>query len=359
MSDFTPSLSSRPGVPCWLAVPLLMLLGAGCALDIGRDRVGVPLDLEAAEELEPGRSDLGESLEKLGAPHRIERENEADRTHLWWVHRDAADVNLRFQLPVTLLGYRHNVFQYFQGEGQDNTIHLVFDDDGQLLDREIHVAPEYRESDATDFPGRLHLAVRGEHTLALQGDAGIDDHDELFHRGHLAGIDVGWQPVAPLVFGLGLSAQDFSGKSVETGPVPLEVHDLRLYAAHLQVRVQVPLEALSQITDMRVMREVLLEEDPRAFHGWLLYVEGGVGLVYNEDVPVDGPGGRIGDLFDDGIGQTGLAGAGIEFSAGGLSLRLGGTYRTLDELSGGNTALDDDATGLDLWSVSVGLGLNF
>ncbi len=338
---------------------LYLLLMGGCALDIARERVGTPLDIEAYEELKVGESDLGVSLEKLGAPHLIERENDDSETHLWWVHRDLADINFRFQFPVSVLGYRHNVFQYFQGDEQSNTFHLVFDDAGNLLSKEVQIAEDYLELDEEGVEGRFHISPRVEYSFLLDGDADIDDYDELFHRGPYFGLDIGYQPVAPLTLGLNVGYQQYQGRHLEDAQVPTQFHDLELYSAEISVRLQVPFEVFSNIFDYQELRRVLLTEDPALYDGWLLYVEGTVGVTFNEDVPVEIQNVRTGDFIDDGLVLSNTAGVGIEYSLKHMSFRLGGTLRTLDAFESGNSPLADDLEELNIWGVSASLSLKF
>ena len=342
-----------------LAASVLLSLLCGCALDVNRERVGTPLDLEAFETLEPGSSDLGDSLDALGAPHLIERENDDEETHLWWIHRDLADINLRLQLPLSFFGYRHNVFQYFQGDDQNNTIHLAFDDEGQLLQKELHLPEGFEALDSEPAPAVFHLSPRAEYSLLVEGDADFRDYDEIFDEGYLLGFDFGYQPVAPLVISLGLSYQEHEGQDVDVGPADVEFGDLRIWSAQVLVRLQIPFEVFGNLFNYAEVRRVLLAEDPSVYDGWLVYLEGGLGAAYNEDVSADFQGNRLGDFFDDGVGMTNVAGAGIEYSLQPVSFRLGGTFRSIDAFSDGDTVLADEAEGLGLWMVGASMSFKF
>ena len=342
---------------CAAGVVLLTL--CGCALDINRERIGMPLRHESFEDLEVGASDLGDSLDALGAPQRVERENDGDETHLWWVHRDVSDINIRFQLPLSFFGYRHNLFQYFQGDDQNNTMHLVFDDAGSLLQKELFIPEEYRREIKDPAPGRVLLTPRAEYAVFLEGDADLDDYRELFGNGYLLGFQVGYQPVAPLIISLGANYQLYEGQRVRTPSTVFEFDDLELFTAEVLVRLQIPFEVFAELFNYAEVRKILLAEDPADYDGWLVYIEAGLGAAFNQDVPVYVNGARQGDFFDDDIGMTETAGLGIEYSVENVSIRLGGTYRSMDAFGDGDTGLRDDAGAFGAWllgaSVSVKL----
>jgi len=331
---------------------------SGCSLDVGRERFGVPLDADALTDLEVGRSDLDGALTALGAPHLIERENDAREDHLWWFHRDESDISIRFQVPLSVFGYRHNIFQFFQGDEQTNKLHLVFDDDGMLRQKDLVVPDAFAASAAERAPGRVHVAPRFEQSFFLSGSADFADYADLFDPGYVLGLDISYQPVAPLVLGIGGTYQIHEGDSLRAGGASFAFDDLEIFAAELMIRLQIPFEVFGHLSDFDAVRRILLDDNPQSADGWLAFVEGGAGVAYNEDVVVGTAGGRS-NFFDSGVGLSNSATAGLEYSWAAISVRAGVGFRTVDALDEGNSGLDDRADSLRTWMGTLSVALKF
>ena len=315
----------------------------GCALDVRRDRFSVPLERDKFEQLEVGETDLDTALETLGAPDIVERENDADADHLWWLHKDAADISIRLQVPLSYFGYRHNVFQYFQGDDQTNKIHLTFDDAGQLTQKDMILAPGYESATGPEPPNRIHIAPRVEHSMFLSGSGDFADYDELFENGLLLGLDLNYQPVAPLVIGIGANYQTYEGEIIQNAGGNLRVRQSGLAHLGADDSSTDSFEVFGSLFDYAQVRRILLDEDPRSADGWIVFVEGGAGVTYNDDVLVT-RGGITTNFFDEGIGFSSSASAGIEYSMEHVSFRVGLDFRNADAFDSGNSGLPDDAS---------------
>ena len=330
-------------VRCQAALLIVVPSLFGCALDVRRDRVNIPLATDEYRSLEVGETSLAEALRKLGAPDVIERENDADHDHLWWLHKDAADVSIRLQVPLSYFGYRHNVFQYFQGDEQTNRIHLTFDDAGRLEQKDLMLAPGYPGASSPQPPSRVHVAARVEHSLMLFGSGDFADYEDLFDDGSLVGLDINYQPVAPLVLGVGASYQSYDGRTLETPAGIFAFDSLDMLTAELMIRLQIPFEVFGNLFDYKEVRDILLNEDPRGADGWLVFVEGGAGATYNDDVLVTRAGVTT-RFLDAGAGFSSSASAGIEYSMESVSLRFGLDFRGTAAFSPGDSGLPDEGT---------------
>ncbi len=332
------------------------MLFTSCALDVRRQRFGRRLPEKPYAELAVGETKLDEALDKLGAPDLIERENDDEEDHLWWLHKDAADINIRLQLPLSYFGYRHNVFQYFQGDAQTNKIHLIFDESGTLLQKDFILPEEYAGDIGPEPPDRWHFTPRFEYGLVLDGSADVADFDEIFERGGIIGFDVNYQPVAPLVLGFGGSYQHYSGDTIQFAGGTFSFDDLELLNAEALIRLQLPFEVFSSLFDYAEVRRILLDEDPRNADGWLVFLEGGAGVVYNNDVGVQGPG-PAANFFESGIGLSSVATIGVEYSWETVSVRAGFGVRSNDAFEEGDALIPDDAQALRVWTAVISVAL--
>lgn len=334
-------------------------LAVGCRLDVTRIRGGRPLDVETFEELRVGESTRDEALEKLGAPDR--ERWETDRARLFWDYTDDTNVNLRFQLPIALLGYRHNLFQYFQGQDQANDMELVFSERGQLLEKSLRLPEDYRAEDRAAW--RLHLAPRFEHSFLLAGSAGFEDYSEAFRNGYVAGADVGFQPVPPVIVSLGGTYQEYQGKgfAYEDGgqTLPGALGDLRIYGVEAKVRLQIPVGRLLDSDTVGELWKLMLDSDPSRHDGFIVFAEGGLGGAVNDNVEVAIDGVPRGRLYDNVWQLTSSGTAGIEYSMSRVSVRAGVTFRTMDAFDPGSSPVDSAADAFQAWLGTVSLSVKF
>ncbi|MBN1442267.1 MAG: hypothetical protein JXA90_06135 [Planctomycetes bacterium] len=348
-----------------LAALCLQAAASGCSLDVARVRSGEPLKLDRFEELEEGKTTKIEALEKLGAPDRVSWETDQER--LFWDRLDTYYASIRFQLPLSLYGYRHNLYQYFRGQDQYNTMELLFDEEGVLEQKSLRLPAAYRE-ERPESSWRWHIAPRFEHSFLLMGSGDFDDYRKIFRNGYAAGLDVGVQPVAPLIFSLGGAYQSYAGRpgtrsflDEDENIVPRRVSpdDLDLYTLEAKIRLQVPLRLFADAESFRDFWTILLDEAPETHDGWAVFVEAGVGATYNENVPVAIDGARRGNLFDSSIQLSSSGTTGIEYSARRISARLGIIFRAQDGFDEGSSPLEADAESFQSWGAFASVALKF
>jgi hypothetical protein len=104
---------------------------------------------------------------------------------------------------------------------------------------------------------------------------------------------------------------------------------------------------------------VVFERDPRSHDGWVLFVEGGLGLTHNEDVGVRVDGQSRGDFFDSSVQFSNSAASGIEYSAEHVSVRVFAAFRSVDGFDSGESRLPDDAGTFQTWLVGAAVALKF
>ena len=320
---------------------LCFVLATGCRLDFTRSQTGVPLRFSEYEELVEGKTRRPEALEKLGAPDKVKWEN--GKSRLTWTHDDSTHLQMRLQLPISLFGYRHNIFQYFQNQEQLSMMDLVFDETGQLEQKTLRLHDAYRTDSQDSGRWRVLFTPRLEHSFLLLGDADFRDYDDIFKDGYVAGFDIGIQPVAPAIIQLGGRYQLSEGRTIPDGASQVKFDDLELFTAELSVRLQLPLRIFFTPGILENAWTLLVEDDPANFDGWIFYVEGGVGVTINDGVPVLVDGVRQGNFFDNSAGFSTSAGVGFEYSWEHFSLRTGFVYRTADGFEGGNSPFPADA----------------
>ena len=340
-----------------LLAPCLCVFLCGCGLDIGRTQVGKPLRVPQYDALEVGTTTLQESLDKLGAPDRLDYKSGED--YLWWHHLDETTLRFRLQLPIALFGYRHNLFQYVAGNERTNTIGLVFDERGVLERKSLYLPEEYRSAGDGKGAWRVHLSPRIEHSFLLVGDADLRDYDDLFRNGYLAGLDIGVAPLPPVTLGVGGHYQRFPGRTVTVLGSIIGLDDLEIFTLEGKLRLQVPVRILSHLDDAQEMWSILMTEEAARHEGWLLFATAGLGAALNSNLPVEVNGARSGNFFDASWGLTSSAEAGIEYSWKHLSVRLGAGYRSTDAFDEGNSGLPDDATSLETWTASLAVAAKF
>ena len=335
----------------------LVLLSTGCRLDVVRLRSGRPVAQDTFAELEPGKATLDETLEKMGAPERIEWKN--DENHLWYDYADEVDVGIRFRIPFSAVGYQHTFLRLSDSAQMLNTARLVFDENALLTEKSLRVSEAYEPEGPTNASGRIQLSPRFEQSLFLRGDAGIDDFHEVFERGFRAGLDLNFQPVPVFTFIAGASYQEYPGDTLTSGGQQINFHDLRVFQAEIGVRLSVPPELLSNLSDFEEVKRQLFSEDNETARGLLFYLQGTTGATLNSNVPVKIDGVRSGNFYDNAVGFSGTVGSGAEYDWGWGSLRLGVSYATIAAFDKGNSPVDDDATAFQSLLVGGELSLIF
>ena len=321
-----------------LAACLLPL--PGCRLDFTRTQRGQPLRFDDFHELQPRETRREDAVERLGAPDRVRWES--GKSRLTWEHEDSTFIQLRLQVPFSIFGYRHNLFQYFEDQRNVNAMDLLFDESGLLEQKTLRLHDAYK---TPHEPGswRLVLTPRFEHSFLLLGDADFQDYDEIFDDGFVAGFDLGIQPVPPAVVKLGGRYQIHDGRTISAGTTRVSFDDLELFTAEASVRLQLPLRILFDTEQLQNVWTLLLEDDPAVFEGWLVFLEAGLGVTFNGNVPVALDGMPGGNFFDAGPGLSSSIGVGIEYSWEGISVQAAFVYRTSDGFDEGNSPLPADA----------------
>jgi hypothetical protein len=334
------------------------MLLAGCSIDIGRQRSGVPLSVGGYERLRPGEARLQNALDELGAPDRVEWKSGSD--YLWWHHLDNTALRVRFELPVSFFGYRHDVFQYVDTMDQANTIAMVFDENGVLTEKSLNVPDIYRFDPERRRASRIHIGPRLEHSVFIAGETDFALYRDTFRNGYLAGVEAGIQPVPPLVFRLGGSYSAYPGKELVSGSSRLNFAHLDLYSAELGLRLQMPVDVIPHLFQIQEVWRYFFEEDPERADGWLLYVEGGVGATFNSNVPVSINAIPRGNYLDSGWGFLSTGGGGVEYSWKHLSVRIGFSFRSTDGFDEGNSPVPSGgATGFNTWMGGAALSIKF
>jgi len=331
----------------------------GCHIDIIRSRAGNPLKTEELKTLEPGKSTRAEAVEKLGAPERIAWKNGKD--YLWYLYRDEVDAGIRFQFPPfrSAFGYQHTFLRLNEAAEDTNAIELVFDEKGVLERKSLRLSEAYQPPPDDTSMWKLHLSAHGDHSVALLGDGGVRDYNEIFHNGYRVGLGLGWQPV-PVVTLLGrVSYQEHQGKDRQIGGDMVSFGDLRLYGVEVGVRLAAPIQMLWGFTDFDYVRRVLFEDDLSRSRGFRIYVEGTTGVMANSNVPVKINGVRRGHFYDNYYQFSGTVEAGAEYGWAWGAAHAGISYQTMDPFNKGNSPIDADAGAFQAVLVGGGLSLKF
>ena len=337
------------------AVMLITLVG--CRFEIARVRRGQPIDHATFETLEPGSTSRGEALGALGAPDDVQYES--GKSRLGWEYVDETFFGARTQVPLALFGYRHDLLRYFQDRDAVHRMELLFDDDGVLEQKSIRLPEEQREDD-TDHGARWHLVPRIEHSFLIVGDADVADYEDLFDHGTAVGLELGYQPVAPLTVSLGGRYQHYPGRGI-TGAsgTRFEFDDLELFTTEGTLRVQLPLRVFASRENFSRIWDLFLGDDPATHDGWLYFIEAGLGITVNGHVPLWIDGARSGSLFSAGPVVSSVATSGIEYSARRVSVRAGLVYRSTDGFDQGDSRFDVDPGAFQTLGGFVSVGLKF
>ncbi len=330
---------------------------AGCRIDVLRVRTGTPIAQKEFDELKTGETTLEESLEKLGAPDRVDIEPGDD--FLWYEYGDRLDVGIRFRLPTPIPFYQHNFVRLNEISQDLNAIQLIFDDDGVLKEKSVRVSPAYSDGASTGRGWKLHVIPRFSHSVLTLGDAGVDDYDELFDDGFRAGLDLGFQPVPVLKLLVGGSFQEHQGRTRILGGNRVAFDDLQMVDVHAGVRMAAPVQVFTAFTDFDYVKRLLFDEKLNQPQGFRIYLEGTTGATFSFNTPVAINGVRAGNFYDNSVQTSSTVGLGFEYGWNWGLVYLGGSYQTIDAFDEGSSPIDDDAGGWQAIFVTGGLDLRF
>jgi hypothetical protein len=343
-------------------VALLLLLGslvalAGCRLDIFRLREGKTIDKESFEKLEVKKTTLEDALEALGAPDKLEWKSGDD--YLWYYYADTLDVGLRFRVPFSFFGYEHNFLILSEGSDYLNTLQLVFNEKQVLEQKSLHLSSAYQPSPEDKAGWKLHFTPRIEHSVLLQGDAGVDDYRKVFQNGYRAGLDIGWQPVPVFTFLATGSYHEYQGDSLKDGADRIRFGNLQLYQMEIGVRLAAPVSLVAKLDDFEEVKRVLFEEDLSRSQGFRIYFQGTTGATINSNVPVKVNGARSGNFYNNSVQFSGTLGAGVEYGWSWGAAYLGVSYVSIDPFDKGNSPVKDDNSAFQSFLVGGGIDLKF
>jgi len=332
-----------------------LTLAAGCSLEISRTRINVPLDQEAFQELEVGRTTRSDALKKLGAPDLLEYKGERD--HLWYLHKDDTQVGLRFRSPISLFGYRHTFARLNVDAEDTSAMRLIFTNDGVLEKKSLRMAAAYSTPEITTPGWRIYLMPRYGYAPLDFGDGGQEDYGDLFSSGHLFGGYLGILPNPYFMILLGGNYQLHNGSSLSTGGVHLEMGDLRMYQLEVGGRFQVPPRFFVSFWDIDKLKELFYTDDLSRYEGLRFIFQWTLGGTINEDVGVKIDGVPGGTYFDKSVAFSTTIGVGLEYRWRRLGIFGTADYQLIGPFRGGTAPLNTDAG--DYQSLIVGGGLSF
>ncbi len=339
----------------------LVALLCGCSVNVFRVRKETLAPQEKYDELVVGETRLEHTLEKLGAPSRLEWKSGED--YLWYDSLDDITVGLAFRIPTPIFGYRHTFLRLLDAQEEVNSLQLVFDEDGVLRYKRLRMADVY-EGDEPDAAGgpkwKLHLRPRAGYSFLLIGDGGEENYDDLFDNGYRTGVDIGIQPFPIATFLIGTSYQRHDGETLRIGGSRARFDDLEVFDFQVGVRVSVPFRIFSAFMgDFQEVKRIVLDDNLDRPGGLRLYVQGTTGGAFNNDVEVKIDGANAGDFYDDDFVLSSTAEAGIEYDWAWGNAYAGVTYQSMDAFEEGDSPLDGDGDGLQAVMVTGGLGLSF
>lgn len=339
------------------AVLLILISSTGCRFSVARVRSGTPLRYREFESLETGKATLQQSLDVLGAPDDVAWET--DQSRLTWEYIDVTHFQTRLQLPLAFLGYRHNLFNYFEDHDVAHAMDLVFDEAGTLREKTLRLPETHRREPEPENGTRIQLTPRAEHAFLLIGDGGVADYDDLFQLGWGAGLDLSIQPVAPVTLSVGGRYHEFPGRDLTVGASRLRVDDLDLYTGEAGLRIQIPLRVFSSAESFGKIWQLFLDKDPATHDGFVLFIEGTAGFTINEDVLVARNGRFAGTLYDRGIELTSSGSTGLEYSAEHVSVRLGIIYRAGGDFDRGSASFTSEGGSFQTLGGFAALAIKF
>jgi len=351
------------GVPSASVFLSALALVSGCSFDISRQRANVPLNQAAYRRLEVDKSTLGETLETLGAPDKVEYKAGREEQYLWYLHRDATRFGVRIESPVAVFGYNHTFAEIDINAEDTSSMGLVFDREGILREKNLRMAPAYAGMEEEDKqppqPWAVYLLPRYGWSPAIYGDAGEGNYGELYKQGHLIGGEIGIMPAPYFMLLFGGNFQRYDGDPFRTGAQTISVEDLRLYQAEIGGRFQVPPRFFVSFWDSNELKKLFYSEDSRLHQGVFITFSWTLGVAYNEDVGVDIDGVPSGTYFENSIGLSTTIGMGAEYRWRRLGVQAGFEYEIVDGFKGGNAPIDTDAGDFRSVMFTGGISLRF
>ncbi len=347
----------RRGVVCGGLLALL----CGCSMNVFRIRKETVDPQEKYDELVVGETRLGDALQRLGAPNRLEWKNGDD--YLWYENVDEVDVGIAFRLPTPIFGYRHTFLRLSDAQEEVNSLQLVFDEDGLLQLKRLRIADAYEDDEPDDPSGsswKLHLRPRAGYSFMLIGDGGEENYNDLFDNGYRTGFDIGVQPFPIVTLLLGGSYQQHDGETLNIGGSSVSFDDLEVFDFQLGVRISVPFRIFSAFMgDFQEVKRIVFDDNLDRDGGFRFYIQGTTGGSFNNDVEVEINGASAGDFYDDAFVSSSTAEAGVEYGWGWGTASVGVTYQTIEAFEEGDSPLDGDGDGLQTVMITGGLGLRF
>ncbi|MBI4585634.1 MAG: hypothetical protein HY717_16605 [Planctomycetes bacterium] len=341
--------------------PLLLILCsavllAGCHVDLTRLRSGNPLDVKAFESLEEGKTALGEALERLGAPDKVEWKNGKD--YVWYLHEDFMRAGIRFQFPIAIFGYRHE-FAEVEGTSDDtNSIALVFNENGLLQQKSLRLSEAYiRLAEDEEEGWAFYLIPQYWYSPYLLGDAGEVDFRDLFKPGHAGGLDLGFMPAPFFMILVGGNYQQYPGDRFTSRGRRVEVEDLKLWQVELGGRLQVPPDFFTKFWNLEEVKMLLYSANVRRHQGPFVYIKWMISGTQNYDVGAKFGGQRAGTYFDKDFRMSDALGAGFEYRIGHFGVHVEALYQNIDAFNEGGADLDTDAGNFQ--SILFGGGMSF
>ena len=349
----------RPRAAAWIVAAFA---ASGCSLEIVRFREGQPISPAKFDDLEVQRTTREEAVERLGTPDKLEWKN--GRDYLWYYYVDTVDVGLRFKVPFSLFGYQHTFLRLSENAEFQNAIQLVFNEQEVLEHKSLHLSKAYEPPPETapaepQRRWRIHLTPHLEHSVLLQGDAGVEDYSDVFENGVRAGLDLGFQPVPVFTLFLSASVHQYKGESFRDGADSLSFDDLEIYQGEIGFRLTVPLSLFARLGDFEEVKRVLFYEDDRRLDGFRLYLVASTGGAVNGNVPVKVNGNRAGNFYDDSFLFSGTVGGGVEYGWRWGSVFAGASYVSIDPFDEGNSPVKDDASAFHSLLIGGGVDVRF
>ncbi len=355
--------SPRGGILSVLALTGLFPFASGCSFDISRERTNAPLNQRAYRRLEVDKTTLGEALDALGAPHKLEYKAGREEDYLWYLHRDSSRFGVRIESPVAFFGYRHTFVEVDVDAEDTSSMGLVFDREGILRLKNLRLAPAYAGSDdgqeQSPQPWAIYLLPRYGWSPLSYGDAGEKNFRDLYDQGQLVGGDIGIMPAPYFMLLAGGNFQRYDGDSFRSGGRTISVEDLRLYQAEIGGRFQVPPRFFARLGDANKLKELFYSEDTRLHQGVFITFQWTFGVTFNEDVGADIDGVPSGTYFDKSIGLSSTIGIGGEYRWQRLGVHAGLEYQIIDGFKGGNAPIDTGAGDFHSVLITAGMSLTF
>lgn len=359
MFHLTDRFTRSSGLAGCTALASLALL-VSCHVDVSRVRNGVPLNLEAYESLEEGKSSLDDALERLGAPDRVLARD--DRNFLQYFHQDFVRVGVRFQSPLSIFGYRHTIADLEGNSDDTNSLALVFDDRGVLRQKSLRLSHAYarlaEEEEETGWA--VYLLPEYAYSPVYLGDGGEEDFNDLFRDGHKFGVHVGILPAPFFMILAGGNYQRHRGDRFDERRRRISLDDLELWQLEVGGRLQFPPEFFTLFWNFDEVRALLYSDDVRRHQGPFFYLKWALSGTYNEDLDVDVDGASAGTYFDRSLRASSTLGAGFEYVRDRFGVHVEVLYQTIGAFEDGDVegaSVDTDAG--DFQNIFIGGGLSF